>query len=276
MANKFVATWISYSSAGDFLKCPKSYYYRNVYKSPTTNRKISIVSPYLSLGVAVHDVLEPLAWLPKAQRLDVDYNKKFFNSFNNFSGKKGGFNSKDQEREFADRGLSMLKNVWQNPGPIINPALRLLEDKSELPWMWLSENDEIILTGKVDWLEWTEAGIRVIDFKTNLKADEKEGSLQLPMYQILLKHFKKTPMVGAAYWYLARENGIVDQKLPNFKDSLDKVTKVAYSVKEARAKKAYNCPYGGCRNCEPYERLMRGEGEFVGVGGFKQELYYLK
>ena len=57
----YKATWVSHSSIGDFLKCPRAYYLHNVYKDPGTRRKINIVNPALSLGVAVHEVLEGLA-----------------------------------------------------------------------------------------------------------------------------------------------------------------------------------------------------------------------
>ena len=51
-----------------------------------------------------------------------------------------------------------------------------------------NEEENIILNGKIDWLEYVpeDDSIRVIDFKTG-KNDEKEGSLQLPIYILLLK-----------------------------------------------------------------------------------------
>jgi ATP-dependent helicase/DNAse subunit B len=59
--DKYSAVWVSHSSMGDFLKCPYAYYLHNIYKDPKTGRKINIVNPSLSLGVAVHEVLEGLA-----------------------------------------------------------------------------------------------------------------------------------------------------------------------------------------------------------------------
>lgn len=274
MANKYKATWISHSSSGDFLKCPRSYFYRNVYKSPKTNKKISIVSPHLSLGVAVHDVLEALAWIPAAERLNVDYSSQFSKNFDKFSGKNGGFKSSDEEMEYKARGVEMLANVWNNPGPIAKPALRLSEIKDDLPWIWLSEDDEIILCGKADWLEYVDGGIRVIDFKTG-RSEEKDDSLQLPIYQILIKNLKKAPLIGAAYWYISKNKTPTDKNLPNFENSLDKVKEVAYLIKDARNKNAFKCPYGGCRNCDPYQKIINGEGEYLGVGGYGQELYFL-
>jgi hypothetical protein len=58
--DKYKAVWVSHSSIGDFLKCPRAYFLHNVYKDPKTGRKINIVSPALSLGLAVHTALESL------------------------------------------------------------------------------------------------------------------------------------------------------------------------------------------------------------------------
>ena len=58
--NKYEAVWVSHSSINDFLKCPRAYYLRDMYKSKD-NKKISLVNPSLSLGSAVHETLEGLA-----------------------------------------------------------------------------------------------------------------------------------------------------------------------------------------------------------------------
>jgi len=68
MNDKFTATWVSHSSIRDFLNCPRAYYLNNVYKDPATNHKIQIVSPALSLGSSVHEVIESLSNLPTKDR----------------------------------------------------------------------------------------------------------------------------------------------------------------------------------------------------------------
>ncbi len=70
--DKYSAVWVSHSSMGDFLKCPRAYYLHNVYKNPDTGRKITIVNPALSLGSAVHATLEALKELPAEERLRRD------------------------------------------------------------------------------------------------------------------------------------------------------------------------------------------------------------
>jgi hypothetical protein len=58
-------------------------------------------------------------------------------------------------------------------------------------------------------------------------------------------------------------------------DAYEKVITVAKKVKEARTTKAFDCPRNGCRDCYPFEAIIKGDAEFVGVGGYKQDLYIL-
>jgi len=62
--DKYTAVWTSHSSIGDFLKCPRAYFLKNMYKDPKTGRKIALVNPALSLGQIVHEVIEGLSVLP--------------------------------------------------------------------------------------------------------------------------------------------------------------------------------------------------------------------
>src|SRR3990167_6837740 len=83
--DKYTAIWVSHSSMGDFLKCPRSYYLHNVYKDPKTGRKINIVSPALSLGQAVHSTLEPLRDVPVDERVKLDLIAEFEKSWEKVS-----------------------------------------------------------------------------------------------------------------------------------------------------------------------------------------------
>ena len=58
--------------------------------------------------------------------------------------------------------------IEENPGPLRNLAVKI---KSDLPSYWLSEEDNIMLCGKIDWLEYLkeEDAIHIIDFKTGKK-----------------------------------------------------------------------------------------------------------
>lgn len=284
----YKAVWVSHSSMGDFLKCPRLYYLHNVYKNKS-GRKIAIVTPHMSLGVAVHNTLENLANFKSEDRMSRDLITDYENNWSKVSGKIGGFISVEQESEFKNRGLEMIKRVIQNPGPIIRktvhfpPKTNSTEKVDMLPHYFINEKDNIILCGKVDWLEYLpdSDSLNVIDFKTG-KNDEKEGSLQLPIYQLLLHNLQKRKVTKAQYWYIDRDDTPTDTSLISIEEAYNKVYSVAKLVAAARESSEYFCPSGveGCRHCKPYENIVKkinGEEipniEYVGKGEYKQDLY---
>jgi ATP-dependent helicase/DNAse subunit B len=274
--DKYSAVWVSHSSMGDFLKCPRAYYLKNIYKDPKTGKKVGIVNPALSLGSAVHDVVEGLANYKAEDRAIVPVFDQFEKTWEKFSGKKGGFNSLDEENEMKERGIAMIKRVKENMAPLLFKTVKLKEGKNGMPPNYfLSEDENIILCGKIDWLQYSEAddSVHVLDFKTG-KHEENEESLQLPIYQLLLNNLQKRKVNGASYWYLDKDDEPKPVELPDVKESFDKVIVVAKQVKEARENKAFSCPRGerGCFACQPFEKILRGEAEYVGPGEW-QDLY---
>jgi hypothetical protein len=126
MSGKYDAVWVSHSSMGDFLKCPRLYYLHNVYKSPDTGRKLTIVSPAKSLGSAVHKTLEDLKTLPVEERLTRDLLADFERDWEQVaSGKKGGFASAEEEEAAKARGRAMIERVVKNLGPIKKKTVAL-------------------------------------------------------------------------------------------------------------------------------------------------------
>lgn len=271
--DKYTATWVSHSSINDFLKCPRAYYLNNVYKDPKTGHKISITSPAMSLGSAVHEVLEGLSNIPTAVRFKDPLIEKFDQVWKKFTGKKGGFTSLDQESEYKRRGEEMIKNVVKNPGPLANLSVKINQD---LPHFWLSPEDNIILCGKIDWLEYFPDAdtVGIIDFKTG-KNREDESSLQLPIYSLLVHNCQKRQAVSARYWYLAEDNNLVEKSLPDLEESHDKLLTIAKRIKLARKLEQFKCPGGqnGCYACRPLESVVSGDAEFVGLSGYGQDLY---
>lgn len=278
MAGKYDAVWVSHSSMGDFLKCPRAYYLHNIYKNPETGRKMTLVSPALSLGLAVHATLEALKTVPVEERLRRDLLADFETDWATLaSGKKGGFTNETEEASAKARGRAMIERVVKSPGPIAKKTVKLKESKNNMPPNFLlDEKENIILCGLVDWLEYVEAddSIRVIDFKTG-KHEEDSESLQLPIYLLLLNQLQKRRVSGAAYWYLDKSDALVEVALPDARDAYERVLALARRVKEARVKKAFECPRGagGCFACTPYEAVLRGEAEYIGVAGYGQDAY---
>ena len=114
----------------------------------------------------------------------------------------------------------------------------------------------------------------MIDFKTG-KNEENDDSLQLPIYLLLLNELQKRRVSGAAYWYLEKNDVPTEVALPDATLAREKVLALARRVKVAREKKAYECPRGavGCFACQPYEAILKGEAEYIGVAGYGQDAY---
>lgn len=271
--DKYSAVWVSHSSISSFLTCPRAYYLKNVYKDPRTGHKVQLMSPPLALGQAVHQVVESLSVISTKDRFSEPLIPKFERIWQNLSGKKGGFESEEQERRYFERGKQMLKRVVDNPGPLNNLAVKINMD---LPYYWLSEEDNIILCGKIDWLEYLKDkdSVHIIDFKTG-KGEEKPDSLQLPIYHLLVHNCQKRKVLKASYWYLDRSDELVPQKLPNLKESHKRILKVAKEIKLARQLERFKCPNDGCRVCQPFEDIVAGKAEFVNVSDYNQDVYIL-
>ncbi len=276
MQDKYSAVWVSHSSMGDFLRCPRLYYLHNVYKDPATGHKISIVTPHMSLGIAVHEVLEGLGDYPADERMTRDLEKDYELAWRGVTGRRGGFADAAEEAAFKARGLAMLENVRHNPRFLVNKRLKLKKETMN-PNFFLSDDENIILNGLIDWIEYLPEtdSLHIVDFKTG-KHEEKEGSLQLPIYLLLCNALQKRAVTRASYWYLESDK-LVEKELPDAESAYRDVLAVALRVKEARVRKVFECPNGsaGCKQCEPYEIILAKDPRAlsVGVGGFNQDMY---
>lgn len=274
-ADKFTAVWVSHSSISDFRKCPRSYYLKNVYKDPKTNHKISLMAPALALGQAVHEVLEALSVLPKDKRFAEPLLVAYERAWGKVSGKKGGFWDDSTEYKYKERGKEMLRRVMNHPGPINLPAVKIQQD---LPYYWLSEDENIILCGKIDWLEYLPEtdSVNIIDFKTG-KVEEDDESLQLPIYLLLVTNTQKRKVAKASYWYLDSSDTLTEKTLPDIVEAQKKVLAIAQQMKVARQINRFKCPEGedGCRNCKPFEQILKHEAELVGENDYRADVYIL-
>lgn len=274
--DKYTAVWVSHTSIGDFLKCPRAYFLKHVYKDPRTRHKMKLMAPVLALGQSVHDVLESLSVLQTDKRFLEPLLVRFETAWDKVTGKKGGFHDADTEYRYKERGKEMLRRVEKHPGPIVRPAIKIQQD---LPYFWLSEEDNIILCGKIDWLEYLPDtdSVHIIDFKTG-KAEEDPESLQLPIYHLLVKECQKRNVAKASYWYLETNDELTEKTLPDVEMARAKVLAIARQMKLARQLERFKCPRGedGCWNCRPLESVLRGEAEFVGEDEYKYDVYVLK
>lgn len=258
------------------MKCRRLYYLHNMYKNPKTGKKLSIVSPHMSLGVAVHEVLEGLGQYKAEDRMKRDLLADYEKAWSKVTGRIGGFKTPEEEAEFKARGKRMIENVIKDPRMLPNKIVKLPKEKMN-PNFYIDIENNIILNGLVDWIEYLPEtdSIHIVDFKTG-KHEEQEASLQLPIYLLLCNALQKRKVSKATYWYLESDK-LVEKELPDAEQAKVDVLEVARKVKAFRTGGDFTCANGpaGCFHCEQYEKILRGEAEFVGVGNFGQELYLL-
>ncbi|MDP3888745.1 MAG: PD-(D/E)XK nuclease family protein [bacterium] len=265
------AVFVSPSSIADFSKCPQLYYYRNVYRSPR-GLKIQLINPSLALGQVVHDTLSQFLTLPPLSRDKDELLRIFEVIWEGVSGEKGGFASKSEEGEFIQRAKAMLDRFWGNKHFQETEMVKIPSfPKVEL-------GNDIILTGKLDWIEKDEEGYHVIDFKTG-KNEEREDSLQLPIYAVLASHILNTPMIRASYWYLDKDDKIVPFNLPDLKVTFADLQQRGAVIKMVRQTQSYRCQSGGesCWACRDILAVAKGKGKLVTVDPVnrKQEIYIM-
>jgi len=273
--DKYTAVWVSHTSINDFLRCPKAYFLKNIYKDPVTKHKIKLMSPSLALGQSVHEVLESLSVLPADKRFSESLIAKFDKAWEKVHGKKGGFPSDEVEYVYKQRGQEMLRRVMNNPGPIAELSVKIQKD---LPYYWLSEDENIILCGKVDWLQYLPESdsVHIIDFKTG-RNEEESDSLQLPIYHLLVHNCQKRKVMKASYWYLENSDTLTEKKLPDLEEARKKVLEIAQQMKLARQINRFKCPNGddGCRICRPMQDIVDKKAEFVGEDAYRADVYIL-
>jgi CRISPR/Cas system-associated exonuclease Cas4 (RecB family) len=273
--DKFSAVWISHTSISDFLRCPKAYFLKNVYRDPKTNHKIKIMSPSLALGQIAHEVLESLSQRPRDLRLTESLVGRFNSSWEKVHGKKGGFSNDDVEYRYKMRGEDMMRRVMNHPGPLAELSVKINMD---LPYYWLSEDENIILCGKIDWLEYLPEtdSVHIVDFKTG-RSEEDPGSLQLPIYNLLTAHCQKRPVSRVSYWYLDRDDFLTEKSIPDLVAAEKRLLDIGREIKVARQLNRFKCPNGeeGCGACRPYETVLKREAEYVGLDDFGADVYIL-
>lgn len=232
------------------------------------------MQPALALGQTVHDVIDAISVLPVEKRLEKPLPLLFDEKWKRVGGKMGGFKDQDEEELYKKRGRKMVNRIMKNPGPVVKKAIKL---RDSLSWYWLSEEENCILCGKIDWLEYLEPedAIRIIDFKTG-KFDEDPDSLQLPIYYLLCTNVQKRSIAGVQYWYLDKDDEPLDMPLPRYDESEKQLLEIGKRITLAKKLDRFVCNFkDGCHACRPLERIVHGKAELVGVNEYNQDLYIL-
>ncbi len=262
--------FVSYTALSNFLKCPKSYFYKNIYKDPKTGNRIQIASPHLSLGSTIHDAIR---WhIDMEGQVSKDqFIQKFRNLWLKYSGKRGGFVSREEEASFGKRGLLMLQNFYKNHEVLEKKRLDM-----EFPKFTLFEN--LILIGNFDFVGEKEDGsLHVLDFKTGAK--DVEDGVQLYIYAILAESNFGKEVSSASFWYLDREDNPKAIVLDSLESKLEWIKEKAKELKDVLGKDEWICVKGEelCRDCKDYQAILDGKGQFQFTDHrYKKDIYYLK
>ncbi|OGE15492.1 hypothetical protein A3F00_00835 [Candidatus Daviesbacteria bacterium RIFCSPHIGHO2_12_FULL_37_11] len=254
--NKFIENpiFISYTSLSDFIKCPRTYYLKNIYRDKNTGFRIQVASPYLSLGGVVHDSIR---WFldMKGQVNKDQFEKKFRNLWLKFRGRKGGFTDDIQEAQFGKRGLSMLDNFYKN-------ANKLGKEVPPLNFPKYILEDNLVLMGNIDFVgEKSDGTLHILDFKTGTR--EEEDPLQLYIYAILAESNYQKDVTKISYWYLDKDESPKEAVLDLLDEKLKWLTEKAREIKLALEKNEWVCINpGSCRDCETYQAILDGKGEY--------------
>jgi len=269
----YSALWVSYSTLNDFQTCPRAYYLKNIYRYPQSGNKIALMTPALALGQVVHEVIRMLSAIPSADRFRESPVLMLDKQWSKIKGKMGGFHNDKHEEVYKKRGEDMMRRILNNPGPLSHLTLRL---KKDLLSFWLSKEEEIILCGKIDWLEYIPIhdAVHIIDFKTS-RGSEEESSLQLPIYYVLAGAVQKRKIDGVSYWYLDRNNSPTPMNIPDEKQAKETILSLAKDVKLAKQLNRFICPHNGCRACKPYEKIASGAAECIGTNEYKRDVFIL-
>lgn len=271
--NQVPQFWISHSKIGDFLKCPRAYFLKYEYRDPQTRNKITLTNPHLSLGGAVHDVLESLKHLNSDVRFNTSLLDNYEIEWSKCTGELGGFSNPEQEKEFKERGANMIKRVMDHPGLLLNKALKITSQDQLPPRYLFSKEHNILLSGKIDWIEYLpeDDSMHIIDFKTG-KKDEDEDSLQLPIYCLLVKNLKNRIIKKISYWYIERDNEPREMPMPALEEAQTKILDIALQIKKMKLTRSFTCQRNGCFTCLPLEAVVQGKCKFIGTRGY-QDVY---
>lgn len=260
--------YLSYTSISDFLKCPRSFYLKNVYRDPKSNFRLQLASPYLSLGSTVHDTV---AWyLQQKKKPGIDeVIKKYKNFWLKFHGKKGGFSSLEEEALFGQRGISMLKNFVK-----YSSCLEQIVKPLSFPKVHLIEN--MILLGNIDYVgQRDDKTLHIIDFKTGVK--DEDSALQLYIYALLAESNYLKDVSKISFWYLDRDHSPKEAVLDPLDKTFDFLKEKALQIKHAFDENKWSCLGQNRCDCAKYEALIKGQGEFMFADyKYKKDIYYLQ
>lgn len=163
-------TQVSYSQLDTYEMCPLRYKYQYVLKIPSASNSAA------SFGTSIHSALQAFYMRYRENpSLSLDDLYQMFAD----SWVPIGYSSAAHEKRMQMEGREMLKNFYQT---YHNAYIKPIDLEK---FFKIKIKDQIFVTGKIDRVDDVGEGrIRIIDYKTGKKPDEKQltKSLQLSIY----------------------------------------------------------------------------------------------
>jgi len=200
---------VSPSKLDIFVQCAKKYHFEYIDPEMAKIKKqIKKKKPVLEMGTFVHDSLTLFLKLPKEQRTSSEMANILKNVWAGPRGEKYGFKSIEEERDYYEQSLQMLK--WFVEKEDINPKIFNLPvsppGNSFDDYKTIEFTDGLRIGGKLDRVDEHDDGtLEIIDYKTG---KEKDNNLQLLIYTFLVEGLFNKKVKKATYIYLKSGNRV--------------------------------------------------------------------
>ena len=247
----------SYTQLAAFNKCPYQYKLAHILKIPIKGKAS------FSFGKTLHNTLNNFLTLHFTQK---DKNQETLFGFESSGSPSTAtfedlveiyeknwlgewYESKAQKNEYKKLGKEILKSFYdkfiKNP-----PKILKINDKLALELSFHLKIGEYTLIGKIDYIEETPQGIKIVDFKTGKTKEklEKNDKTQLLLYQIACEEFLKLKPVELAYYYL--ESGQEVSFLGKEQDKQKLKDEVIQTIKKIYASNFKATPGFNCQFCD--------------------------
>lgn len=251
--------YLSYSAINDFLRCPLYYDLKYRYRNPQNGYRVDLVNPALALGIVFERVVKRVRTEPEEFRTQEFALSQFERVFAVWY-KAFSFKNSSQVSEFKERGIRLVKRFMNNPHFVFGKTF--FQDFLGVDYP-LKPN--VVICGNADWIEKNPDGtLIVVDFKTGSR-QEKEDSLQLPIYKYLVENKFGLPVSRTFYWYLERDEQPREVFLNSYEDSIKRMFSVCEKVLDGLKNDQLKCVSQdfSCNFCQPFLMIKKGLARHV-------------
>jgi len=236
---------LSYTTIDAYCGCPRGFYVKYLMELPDP------VGPSLRVGAVVHSVLQSYceAW----RKADAEGRNAPGPAFLEAAARRVLYGQVD-EGEPVDAGelAQTLAQLRIYSEQLHDPAAEVLEIERKHVMNYEHAGITHRLTAKFDRIDRTDAGIRIIDYKTGNATkkllEPRADDLQLGVYALAARHYFQDPdLEGTAeYWVLSTgQRGVISLTDIDTAAINDKITTAIDGMLAGRFDKGRHC-YGSC------------------------------